>query len=600
MQDDPLSKRRAELAQRKVQLSQAQRAKLTERLGSQQLSPATTAQSKPFIAPRTAIEQQIAEIWCRELSRDQISMDDNFFDLGGHSLLAYKVTYAIQEALGLALPMRTLFKDATIAGLAAQIEAGPQQEPRSYQLAPIPQLPFQPWYAISHAQRRLLIVDQADRTRRAYLQPQIWTIEGAVDVAALERAFRAMLERHEILRTAFPFVQGDYRQVIHNADCFRLRYIDAREQPEQATFLEQIFHEERTTPFDLEQAPLLRVTLIQTTSDRSVLVLTMHHVIVDGWSEAILYRELALVYEAYRRDETPTLPLLRIQYKEYAAWHNALIDSGAFDADLEYFRQRFADGVPPSPIQTDKPRPREFSYHGDILAFHFAHEWAAALREVATRSNASLFMVSFSALALLLSSYRKQRDFVIGTVTTGRIHPDTQDVIGFFVNTLPIRIHIDPQARYLDYLQSFKQTLLEALEHQYYPFDKLVDQLGVTADRSHAPLFDILVIGQDFAGIGPAIELPAETAIDLQPQKLVRSLYDLKFEYNHGEQGIFLNLEYNTDLFDRSTIEYLRQQLEHLVAQIAVSPDRPIREFDYRPAALPVAAASDLDFDIVL
>jgi acyl carrier protein len=602
MHDDPLSKRRAELEKRKAQLSQAQRAKLEQRLEAGPIaSSSAAAPSKPFIAPRTETEQQIAAIWCRALSREQISIDENFFELGGHSLLAVKVTHEIHDTLGALLPMRVIFEDATIAGLAAQIEAGRQQQPRGYLLTPIPQLAAQLWYAISHAQRRLLIVDQADRTRRAYLQPEIWTIEGALDVAALERAFRSLVERHEILRTAFPFVQGDYRQVIHDADCFHLRRIDAREQPDQEALLEQIYHEERTTPFDLDRAPLLRVTLIQTADDRAVLVMTSHHVILDGWSEGILYRELALAYEAYRRGETPLLPPLQIQYKDYAAWHNALIESGTFDTDLEYFRRRFADGVPPSPIQTDKPRPKEFSYHGDILAFHFAQEQADALRELATRGNASLFMISFSALVLLLSSYRKQREIVVGTVTTGQLHPDMQNMIGFFVNTLPLSFHVDPETTYLEYLQSFKHTLLEALEHQFYPFDKLVDELGVKVDRSHAPLFDILVIGQDFGGLGSEIETPAETVIDLQPQKLVRSLYDLKFEFTHSDQqGIFLNLEYNTDLFDRSTITFMRRQLEHLVAQIAGNPERRVRDFDYRPAGAPTTAGNDLDFDIEL
>ncbi|MBV9787979.1 MAG: hypothetical protein JOZ51_07400 [Chloroflexi bacterium] len=600
MHDDLLSRQRAELEKRKAQLSQAQRDKLAQRLEAGQVaSSATAAPSKPFSAPRTATERLIAAIWRRALDREQIGIDENFFELGGHSLLAVKVTHDIHDALGVLLPMRVLFDDATIAGLAARIEAGHQQPLHSYGRAPIPQLPPQPWYTISHAQRRLLIVDQADRTRRAYLQPEIWTIEGALDVDALERAFKMLVERHEILRTAFPFVQGDYRQVIHDADCFHLRRIDAHQQPDQATLLEQIYHAERTTPFDLDRAPLLRVTLIQTADDRAVLVLTSHHVILDGWSEGILYRELALAYEAFRQDAAPELPPLQIQYKDYAAWHNALIESGAFDADLAYFQQRFAEGVPPAPIQTDRPRPKEFSYHGDILAFHFAQEHAEALRELAKRSNASLFMISFSALVLLLASYRKQREIVVGTVTTGQIHPDMQNLIGFFVNTLPLRFHVDPATTYLEYLQHFKHTLLEALEHQYYPFDKLVDALGVTVDRSHAPLFDILVIGQDFGGLGSEIATPAGTLIDLQPQKLVRSLYDLKFEFTHAEQGIFLNLEYNTDLFDRATITFMRQQLEHLVAQIAGNPARRVQEFDYHPAGAPTTT-NDPDFDIEL
>jgi hypothetical protein len=613
MGNDPISKQRAELEKRKGQLSPTQRAQLEQRLGSRssssipasavsrQVRPNTVSLGKDkFVAPHTKIEQSLAAIWCSALGLDQVSIYDNFFELGGHSLLAAKVAHQISRMLGVTLSMRDMFDDATIAGLVSQIEKKRPDKSKAYQDEPISKLPQQKWYDISHAQRRILIIDQADKSRCAYIQPQIFTIKGVVDAPTLEQAFIALVERHEILRTAFLLEQGDYRQVIYSADCFHLNYIDARDQIDQDIFLEEIYYRERTTPFALDTPPLFHASLINLAEESYVLLITAHHIILDGWSEGILINDLYYLYETYRSGQVSALPPLPIQYKDYAAWHNALVEADTFDKDLEYFLERFAEDIPPFPIPTDKPRPSEFSYRGDIESFRFGQESIRLLQELITRANISMFMLSFSTLAMILYSYRKQREIVIGTVTTGQIHPDMQGLIGFFVNTLPIKIKIEPDALYLDYLQDFKQTLLGALDHQHYPFDKLIDALGLPADRSRSPLFDILVIGQDFTGISTELPLSAKTTIELKPQKLVRSLYDLKFEFAHSvEQGIFLNLEYNTDLFARSTILLIQRQLEHLIVQIANNPHRRIGEFDYRLIeAVDKPKNADLDFDI--
>ena len=504
---------------------------------------------RPHIPPLTPTEVQVAAIWSRVLGVEGISADEDFFDLGGHSLLAARIVHGVREDLGVDLSIADLFEAPILSALSQRIDAK-----GSVSWPPIERLPAREYYDISHAQRRLLSIDQCDRGSLAYVSPVTFMITGALDRVALERSLLFLSERHEILRTSFPFFQGDYRQRISSPRCFAMTFVDLRRHTSPEDALDDLIRAERTTPFSLDVAPLWRTTLVQMDDARWALLVTMQHLLFDGWSGYVFYSELCHVYTAYTTNQPVEIAPVAVQYKDYAAWHNCLVETGALDADREYFLGKFSAPPQTLDLPLDKARPAEFSFRGDII--HATILPSASLEALALWSrecDANTFHCCVAASVLLLWLYTGQQDVTIGTVSAGQVLRSLSQTMGFFTNTLALRIFVDGAAEMASFMQTVKRTCVDALTHQNYPFDRLVGSIGVPWNRARSPLFDVMVIYQDFRGTTTEISIPHGIQVEALPQKLVRSLYDLKMEFTPTDGGLLLNFEYSTDLFEEAT-----------------------------------------------
>ena len=471
----------------------------------------------PGEAPRTPVEQALAEIWVGVLGLRHVGIHDNFFERGGHSLLATRVIGQVRRTFDVELPLRALFESPTIAGLAARIGAARLGGRSSPPLVPVDRKGPLP---LSFAQRRLWLLDRLQPGSPAYNLTASWALDGPLDAGALERALGEIGRRHEVLRTRFTVEQGEPAQQVDPATPFRLESVDLSGLPEAAReeAARRRAGQEALRPFDLARGPLLRATSLRLAPERHVLVLSAHHVAFDGWSAGIFSRELALLYGAYREGRSSPLPEPSLQYADFAAWQHARAQEGALAAPLAYWRARLA-GAPALELPTDRPRPRVQTYVAGRTPIALPAELTARLRRLCRREGATLFMALVAGVQALLRRYADQEDFVIGSPVANRVRPELEGLIGFFVNTLALRadLHGDPSFRQL--LGRVRETTLGAYDHVEAPFDRVVEELNPERDASRSPLVQAIVALQntpaepfDLAGL-TLRALPSEHAV---------------------------------------------------------------------------------------
>ncbi|RKH35770.1 amino acid adenylation domain-containing protein [Corallococcus praedator] len=441
-------------------------------------------------------------------------------------------------------------------------------------LVPIPRTGPLP---LSFAQQRLWFIDQLEPGSSAYNLFLPLRVQGALDVAALEKGFTALVARHESLRTVFVSRDGEPVQVILPAKPFSLEQVDLGDlAPDVAHgVLEQKLREEAQRPFDLERGPLLRVSLLRLGEDACVLSLNMHHIVSDGWSMGVLVRELTAMYGAYAAGQEPRLPPLSLQYADFAVWQREWLKDEVLEHQVSWWRRQLAGAPPLLELPTDKPRPRIQSHRGAQVPVRLPAELAKALLELCQREGGTIFMGLVAAFQVLLSRYSGQEDIPLGSPIAGRTHADTEGLIGFFVNTLVLRTHVAPTLTFRELLGRVRATTLAAYEHQDAPFEKLVEALQPPRSQGHSPLFQVLLSLQNTptgaqtlssasGHATPPRLLPLEH--DFQTTK-----FDLDLSLTQTPQGLHGMLSYRTDLFESSTVvrmvEHLRTLLEAAVSR---------------------------------
>ena len=432
-------------------------------------------------------------------------------------------------------------------------------------------------YATSHGQRRLWVLHELDEDSVAYNVPLALMIEGQLNRSALKESFRAIVNRHESLRTTFALREDEIRQFVHEKIDFDLEFVDLSDtaNPDQAA--RQYVQREADTPFDLHTGPLLRAKLLELAADRAVLLFNIHHIVSDEWSLGVLVRELEICYRAFSTDQECPLPPPRIQYKDYAAWHEKQLAGGQGAAAREYWLSKLSQPFEVLQIPTDYTRPVLKTFAGRTKRVSFQRTLLDRLLDVGRRQQASLFMALTALVKVLLYRYTGQQDITIGSVVSGRDHPDLEQQIGFYVNTLAIRDYIANSDRFSDVLVKVKQTVEEAFEHQIYPFDKLIDELGYPWDPSRSPLFDVMVILQyaeptqfNLAGV-------QFSAFDCG---FSAAKFDLTFALLETVEGAEIEITYNADLFHASTIDRMAGHLEALLETFAADPSRRITDIE--------------------
>ncbi|MEU7861241.1 non-ribosomal peptide synthase/polyketide synthase [Nonomuraea sp. NPDC049141] len=528
-----------------------------------------------YQAPVTPTEQLLAGIWADLLGVDQVGVRDNFFDLGGHSLLATQVITRVRAVLGVDLPLAALFDQPTVAGLAPLVDgaSGSDRPP----ILPVGREQLLP---LSFAQQRLWFLAQLDPGSVEYNTPTLIPLPGDLDIPALRAALTALVERHEVLRTRLVAdADGIPHQIIDPPTSFDLSVIEvASEQEAQA-----LIAADAATPFDLAAGPLLRGSLIRLNDQEHILALCMHHVISDEWSAKIFHRELNALYEAFRAGRPSPLVALAVQYADFAVWQRSWLTGETLEGQLGYWRRRLAR-PPVLDLRTDRPRAAVRDTAGAALDFDISSEVADGLRALSRRSGATMFMTLLAAYTVLLGKYTRQDDVLVGTPVANRNQGETEDLIGFFINTLVLRADLSGDPTFTDLLRQVRATALAAYGHQDLPFEQLVDELGIERDRSRTPLFQTLFnyitpdhdqadhdsAGQDQAGSG--------SGSGVGFGGLARhALYDLTVSVaSRGGAGLGGAVEYSTALFERVTIERLVAHLQVLLAAVAADPDRPL------------------------
>ncbi|WP_375773024.1 amino acid adenylation domain-containing protein [Archangium gephyra] len=529
-----------------------------------------------YVAPRTALEEVVAGIWAPLLGLRRVGVHDNFFELGGHSLLATQVTSRLREVLKVELPVRALFEAPTVAELAGRLGAMSEgtQEFRPPPLVPVPREGELP---LSFPQQRLWFLDQFNPQSALYNLPLVLRLEGELHVAALERAFQALVHRHEALRTTFRQGGQGVVQIISAPVELALPVVDLRELPEGMREEEarRLANEAVLGPFDLKAGPLLRVTLLRTGEAEHVLVLAMHHIVSDGWSMGVLARELTALYEAFLADRAPALEALPIQYADYAKWQQAWLRGEVLESKLAWWCEQLRGASPALELPTDRPRPAVQSNRGALHYLHLPLELAEGLRKLSQKEGVTLFMTLLAGFQALLHRYSGQDDISVGSSSAGRGHAGLEGLIGFFVNVLVLRARVRPEESFRQLLRQVREVALGAYAHEEVPFEKLVEALNPVRDTSRAPLFQVSFALQN--ALSPDLALPGIQARPLALTGQV-SKYDLTLSLRETGTGLEGIVEYSTDLFDASTIARMLGHLRTLLEGVVADPGRRIGE----------------------
>ncbi|MEU9465029.1 condensation domain-containing protein, partial [Streptomyces sp. NPDC048312] len=530
-----------------------------------------------YTAPRNSTEEIITGVWSDVLGIDTIGIHDNFFELGGHSLLATQVTSRLRQRLGLDVPVRALFTSPTPATLAGVVrELGTADEaslvPLDRGSGPLP---------LSFAQQRLWFLDQLTPGSAEYLVPFGLRVRGTLDTGALGAAFTGLVTRHEVLRTRFVTDDsGRPAQIVDAPWSVTPVVRDVRTVPtadrERAAL--EIMAAEARRPFELDGGRLLRVDVVRVADDDQYVLITLHHIVSDGWSSGILARELRDLYAAAVAGREASLPELLVQYADFAAWQREQLSGDLLERQLAYWRERLA-GVPALELPTDHSRPAEREgAEGDTVYFSVPSEVTQALRATASGQGASLFMALLSLFQIVLARYCRQDDIAVGTPIAGRNRAETEGLIGFFVNTLVLRTDLSGDPAFTELLDRVKDTALGAYDHQDLPFERLVDELAPDRDLSRNPLFQTLFVFQNTPD-GESWSLPGLTVEQVgvggQDAK-----FDLQLTAAEADGELLAALEYRTDLFERATIERLAGHFVTLAASVAAAPGARLSELN--------------------
>ena len=532
--------------------------------------PAISREAPPSNSPAlfTASEELLAGIWVEALGVEPVSPEDNFFDCGGNSILAMRLVARIAGTFGREVPVERIFTAPTLRQLAGEIDRtdNPVSCGRIERLAGDQLIP------LSFAQERLWFLHQLESNNPFYNTPVGLRVHGFLDEQALEGAMQDLAGRHEVLRTAFVQETGQPRQlalahVPVNLSCEDWAQL---EEAERERALVSRAREEARKPFaSLAEPPLFRAVLIRLGPEDHALLLTMHHIVTDGWSLNILNRELAHFYNARLRGEPARLNPLPIQYGDFAAWQRHRLQGETLRKLLDYWRESLAGAPPMLALPTDHPRPAVQEFRGGSIRFETDRNTRDALLRCGREHGSTLFMTLLSAFAVLLYRYSGQSDLVIGSPVANRQRPELEGLLGFFVNTLALRIPLAGTPMFSELLARVRRLTLDAYAHQDLPFEKLVDEIQPERDLSRSPLFQVMMALQN-----APFERVESDGLRFSPIRIQReaALFDLVLDLWDTEDGLVGVLEYNKDLFEASTAERMSLHFGNLLEAFAENP----------------------------
>ncbi|MBD2521400.1 non-ribosomal peptide synthase/polyketide synthase [Nostoc sp. FACHB-133] len=535
-----------------------------------------TALLEKYVAPRTPVEEMLALLWAQVLKVEQVGIYDNFFELGGHSLLATQLVSRIRTSFKVELPLRELFAASTITELMPLIQQLQQQDlelvaPPILRRAENANLP------LSYAQQRLWFLDQFEPNSASYNIPFGLRLVGTLNVAALQQSLIEIIHRHEALRTNFVVVDGQAAQIIQTKTNWTVTVVDLQHLAltEQEIAAQQLVQQQALLPFDLESEALIRATLLVLSHTEQWLVVCMHHVVSDGWSIGVFVEELQALYNAYSQGQPSPLLPLPIQYADFALWQRQWLVGEVLNSQLSYWKEQLANAPTFLPLPTDRPRPAVQTFNGAYLEFTLSSELTQRLVQLSQKQGVTLFMTLLAAYNTLLYRYTGQEDILVGSPIANRDRTEIEGLIGFFVNTLVMRTEISGDRSFNELLPHIREMALSAYAHQDLPFEMLVEALQPERDLSHTPLFQVMFVLNnaptseiELTGLSVS-SLPIESAI---------AKFDLTLGMQNTNNGLVGWWEYNTDLFDSSTIERMTGHFVTLLEAIVANPQERISQ----------------------
>ena len=531
-----------------------------------------------YVAPRNEIEEKLVAIWQEVLMVEKLGITDNFFELGGHSLIMVQVINRIHRQLGKTVSINTFFANPTIEALSGQLQED--------EYIVIPNAPELNSYPLTTSQRRLWLSSLSEGGSLAYNVPTSVKLTGRIDVSRFEEAFKLLIDRHEILRTYFKTNdQGEVRQHIVGSELFSFKIDeqDFRNETDQNGSVLKYLESINRKPFDLEQAPLLRASMICLNDTTHVFSLSMHHIIGDGWSMELMISEIVQMYNSLVQGKLIELPELRIQYKDYAVWLNDEAVKEKQQVSEQYWLDHFKGELPILDLPSFKARPLVQTYNGDRCSYEFSKIFLEKIQHFSKTQNVTMFMTLMAGVKILLHKYSNQTDIIVGTSIAGREHPELENQIGLFLNTLAIRTVIEKNDSFTDLLKKEKDSLLGAYEHQGYSFDELIGKLQLKRDRSRSVLFDFTIVLQNHEQLnnlnnGDSLQ---DLKVEEYGVELKTSKFDIEFTFVETKQGLSLNIGYNTDIYDSRQIKKMFAHLENIFMQVLDQPKILIQEIPY-------------------
>jgi amino acid adenylation domain-containing protein len=551
-----------------------------------------------YVPPSNPIEKKLAAIWEEVLGKDALhaspGIDDNFFQMGGHSLKASVLISDIHKEFDAKVPLAQVFRTPTIRGLARYIKDSVEEVFISIQ--PTEEKEH---YILSSAQKRMFILNQVEENSITYNIPIIAVLEGTIYLDSLGAALNGLIRRQEILRTSFHTILQEPRQRVHSVEniSFAIEYLEGGDSPGDVV-------KNFIRPFDLSQAPLMRLALIHTPSasrpplsggddtpslaghppqeeipeDKHILVVDMHHIITDGTSLSIFIRELLALYSGQH------LPELKLQYRDFAEWHTGVqLDeniNNPIKQQGQYWLKQFEGNIPQLAMPTDFPRPAVQSFAGSSIGFEIDTHGTARIKKLVKETETTIYMVLLAVFNILFSKYSLQEDIVVGSGVAGRRHADLQNLIGMFINMLPMRNYPGAEKRFNEFLQEVKTNAIAAFENQEYQFEELVEKLDIPRNSSRNPIFDVEFTMQNIELVEKEVNIPG---IQLKPFGNIdfeKTKFDLVFQATEGKENILITLSYSTKLFKPSTAETITQHYSEILQQVL--EDREIKLGDIR------------------
>lgn len=532
-------------------------------------------QEEDIKVPQNILEENLLCIWKEVLNVQEFGITQNFFDLGGYSLKAVRLRSLILNNLQKDLTLNEIFEYPTIREQAGILEL------KSKTIAlKIDKAEKQVYYPISFSQERLWVLTNFEDASKAYHMPAAFKVLGDFDIEKLNQAFIILIGRHEILRTIFNHKNDTPVQVIKNKEAIAFQieelFLDAElSEEEELMYLQKRW----LKPFDLEHGPLLNCFLVKTNNNQ-ILSFNMHHIISDGWSVTVLYKDIINIYRNLIEGGSGELKPLNLQFKDFAVWQRGQMSGANLEAHRDFWHNIFSEEIPALELPVDFYRPDIKTYNGGSIVYHIDNSLSDRVNQLSVSSGVSLFMTLMACVNVFLKKYANQNDIIIGTPMAGREQEELYDQIGFYVNTLAIRTKINPDNSFLELLSQQKQILLACFEHQNFPFEMLVDELKLKRDLSRSTLFDVMVVLQNLEGL--SFNDLEDISSDLKLQKLTIptgiAKYDLTFNFYEDDKGIIIELEYNRDLFKKDTIKRMVDHFSLLLEQVAHDPEIFIKD----------------------
>ncbi|MFN6563916.1 MAG: amino acid adenylation domain-containing protein [Nostoc sp. ChiSLP01] len=532
--------------------------------------------SDKFVVPRSPIEEMLAQIWVEVLKLEQVGIYDNFFENGGHSLLATQLISRIRSTLKVEIPLRSLFAAPTVAELGQYIQHKQQQQ---LKLTAPPLLPTirNAELPLSFAQQRLWFLHQLQPNSGFYNIPVVVRLQGRLQVTALEQSLQEIIHRHEALRTNFITIDGQPVQIIHPETSRTLSIVDWQHLPanEQEIATEEFAAAQAQQPFDLATSPLIKTTLVVLNETEHILLVCMHHIVSDGWSMGVFVQELATLYNAFCQGQPSPLAPLPIQYADFAQWQRQWLQGDVLQTQLTYWQQQLANAPVLLSLPTDRPRPAAQTYKGAHKHFALSFELTNGLAQLSQQQGVTLYMMLLAAFDTLLYRYTGTEDILVGTPIANRDRSEIEGLIGFFVNTLVMRADVSGNPKFSELLDRIREMAMDTYAHQNLPFEMLVEALQPERNLSHTPLFQVMFVLQNAPM--SQVELSGLTVSSLITESATAK-FDLTLQMENTAAGLVGWWEYNTDLFDGSTIERMANHFVTLLEGIVANPHQPISE----------------------